>query len=229
MFDEPALATLEARVELLDMSEAELRAMDDPWMRFAVALEDHYGPLREEEDARSGRMQRLRSQWMAAKRAWYDSDGRVIADDANSTLRITLGHVKGYAPQDGLVATPRTTLAGLGAKVGPAPFDAPQDVAARAATGPESRWSVPELGDVPVNHLSTLDITGGNSGSAVMDSQGRFVGLAFDGNWESIASDWIWLDSVTRCISVDIRYVLWVLEGEASMSRLLDEMGVAQQ
>jgi hypothetical protein len=77
-----------------------------------------------------------------------------------------------------------------------------------------------------MNFLSTLDITGGNSGSAVLDGQGRLVGLAFDGNYESIASDWVFLPEVTRCIGVDIRAIAWVLENGPNSAWVLQELGL---
>jgi hypothetical protein len=224
LFEAPRLASTEARLALIDQDLATLQASDDPWMQLAVAMEAHFEPEREAEEARWGRMHRLRSQWMAAKAEWYAQTGRPMYDDANSTLRLTVGTIKGYSPQDGLVALPQTTLAGLVAKVGEPPFDVPAWVVEKGPEGPQSRWTSSALGDVPVNHLSTLDITGGNSGSAVLDGKGRFVGLAFDGNWESIASDWVWLDGVTRCISMDVRFLLWVLESDPAGGRVLDEL-----
>jgi hypothetical protein len=226
LFTDPVWVDVDQRLALLDWRRSAFEASEDPWISLAVALETYFGPKRDAEDAVRGQMQRLRSQWMSAKRTWFTETDRAMYDDANGTLRLTLGTVQGYAPQDGLIATPQTTVAGLVAKVGEAPFDAPASIVERGATSPKSRWASEALGDVPVNHLSTLDITGGNSGSAVLDGKGQFVGLAFDGNWESIAADWIWLDDVTRCISVDVRFMLWVLDGEPDAARLLTEMGV---
>jgi hypothetical protein len=82
------------------------------------------------------------------------------------------------------------------------------------------------LGSLPVNFLSSVDTTGGNSGSATLDSEGRFVGLLFDGNWESMISDWDFLPEVTRSIHVDVRYTLWVMDRIDGAWHLLEEMGV---
>jgi hypothetical protein len=226
LYADPALAKADARLALLDRSLAELRASDDPWVSLAFAIEAWAGPRRDERKADRGAHQRLDAVWYSALDGWHRANGKELYQDANSTLRLTLGHVEGYAPQDGLVALPQTTVAGLVAKVGPAPFDAPADVVARAATSPASRFADPALGDVPVNFLATLDITGGNSGSAVLDGEGRFVGLAFDGNWESIASDWIFLPEVTRTICVDVRFLGWVLDGTPGAAPLLEELGL---
>ncbi|SBV49564.1 hypothetical protein XBLMG947_0336 [Xanthomonas bromi] len=82
------------------------------------------------------------------------------------------------------------------------------------------------LGSVPVNFLSDLDITGGNAGSPVMDAQGKLVGLAFDGNWESVSSNWIFDPAMTRMIAVDSRYLRWIMTGVAPTPQLLKELGV---
>ena len=229
LYADPALARAEERLKLLELDAAALRASDDPWVSLALAIEAWAGPRREKKKADRGAHQRLDPAWYRALDAWHRAQGRTLYQDANSTLRITLGHVAGYAPQDGLIATPQTTVAGFAAKVGDAPFDAPADVVARAATAPKSRFADAKLGDVPVNFLATLDITGGNSGSAVLDGRGRFVGLAFDGNWESIASDWIFLPEVTRTICVDVRFLGWVLEGTPGAAPLLAELGLSAE
>ena len=83
------------------------------------------------------------------------------------------------------------------------------------------------LGSVPVNFLSDLDITGGNSGSPVLDAHGKLVGLAFDGNWESVASNWVFDPAMTRMISVDQRYMRWIMQEVFPAPQLLREIGVA--
>ena len=84
-----------------------------------------------------------------------------------------------------------------------------------------------KLKTVPVNFLSDLDITGGNSGSPVLDAHGKLVGLAFDGNWESVASNWVFDPTMSRMISVDQRYMRWVMQEVMPAPQLLQEMGVA--
>ncbi len=93
---------------------------------------------------------------------------------------------------------------------------------------PKPAYVHPELKQVPVNFLADLDITGGNSGSATLDAKGNLVGLAFDGNYEAMASDWVFIPSITRSIHVDIRYVLWMMDQAYGADRLLKEMGVAR-
>ncbi|TVQ93197.1 MAG: S46 family peptidase [Deltaproteobacteria bacterium] len=226
LYADPSLAKTEARLALLDLELEDLRASDDPWVQLALAIEIWAGPRREARKADAGAHQRLDPVWFDALNLWTREQGRVLYQDANSTLRLTLGHVEGYSPEDGLFALPQTTVAGLLAKRGPVPFDLPERVVAHAEGSRQSRFVDPALGDVPVNFLTTLDITGGNSGSAVLDGQGRLVGLAFDGNWESIASDWVFLPGLTRAICVDVRYLGWVLDGTPGSDALLKELGL---
>src|SRR5690606_18403988 len=125
-----------------------------------------------------------------------------------------------YVPRDGVAYTPFTSIDGLVAKhTGEDPFDATQPLLDAAAA-----MSAEEKARVPVNFLSDLDITGGNSGSPVLDARGELVGLAFDGNWESVSSNWVFDPVMTRMIAVDHRYMLWVMRDVFPAPRLLAEM-----
>lgn len=215
-------AALSAR---LDQTSAELRADENPWMRLAIALEDDFlGPARETDHEQDGAWLRLMPLYMEALLQSREQ----VYPDANNTLRVTVGHVKGYRPADAIVYEPNTTLSGMVAKRGEWPFNAPDNlVAAHAAGVEDSRWYDAELGDVPVNFLSTLDSTGGNSGSATLNAQGQLVGFLFDGNYESMSADWLFDEELTRSIHVDIRYALWILETEGA-THILDELDVAE-
>jgi hypothetical protein len=170
---------------------------------------------------------RLRPLFMEALIAFLDSRGRPVYPEANGTLRISYGTVKGYRPRDGTVYLPFTTLEGVVEKdTGEDPFNTPEDVLRLMRERRYGRYLAPELGSVPVNFLSTCDATGGNSGSATLDRRGRLVGLLFDGNYESMISDWDYMPGITRSIHVDIRYLLWTLEESEGATRLLKEMGV---
>src|SRR5690606_19903707 len=155
--------------------------------------------------------------------------GGALAPDANSTLRITYGTVKSFKPQSKAEADwPFTTATQILAKnTGKEPFDAP---AAQLATikakkfGPYADLSLG--GDLPVNFLSDLDITGGNSGSPVLNDKGELVGLAFDGNKEGVASDVVFNPATTRTIQVDARYMLWQMDAIDGADHLLTEMGI---
>ena len=106
------------------------------------------------------------------------------------------------------------------------PFNTPEVLLEAMKTPGSSRFAHPGLGTVPVNFLSTLDTTGGNSGSPTLNGRGELVGLLFDGTYESIISDWDFLPKKTRSIHVDIRYVLWVMDELGGANHLLEEMGI---
>ena len=221
LFADPALAKKEGRLALLDQDRKALLASTDPWLGLARAYEAWAAPRRQAQKSYKGALSRLMPVWLAAAR---EQAGAGAYPDANGTLRFTIGTVTGYSPADGVMNTPFTTLRGLRAKVGPTPFDAPADVVARMADGPRSPYAAKGLGDVPVNFLSDLDSTGGNSGSATLDKNGRLVGLLFDGNYESMVADWVFDPALTRTLHVDIRYVLWLLEGDSKSAWIAAEM-----
>ena len=136
--------------------------------------------------------------------------------DANSTMRITYGKVRSIEPRDAVSLASRTTTAGILEKYDPDDYD--------FSLKPDVLDLFQKNTSVPVNFLTDNDITGGNSGSPVLNARGELVGLAFDGNKESLASDTYFVDAMNRCICVDIRYVLWILREYARMDTLLAEI-----
>jgi hypothetical protein len=123
---------------------------------------------------------------------------------------------------------PFTSLSQVVAKhKGAPPFDVPARLRAAQAKGVAGPYQDETLGDVPVDFLADLHISGGNSGSATLNAKGELVGLVFDGNYEAMASDWVFVPSLTRSIHVDIRYVLWLLDAVDHADGLLREIGVA--
>jgi hypothetical protein len=221
------LGDREYRLSLLEKRARDLAREQDSLLELARALAPLDARLRAEQKARDGARSRLGP---AYARALVERAGGLVAPDANSTLRVTFGTVKGLSPRDGLVYAPQTRLAGILEKHRPGDpeFEAPAEVleAIRAERSRRTgRWSDATLGDVPVNFLSTLDITGGNSGSAVLDGRGRLCGLAFDGLYESIVADFAYVEEA-RTIAVDSRYLLWTLSEVARAPHLLAEMGI---
>ncbi|MCB1053614.1 MAG: S46 family peptidase, partial [Acidobacteria bacterium] len=226
-FAKSQLQDLAYRESLLEKSTAELEAIDDPLLQYAIARFKENKPFEEAQKTREGKLSVLRPAYIALLRDTMKAKGKAVYPDANSSLRITFGTVKGYSPRDGVYHTPQTSTRGLIQKeTGETPFRSPEpllDLAQQKQFGP---YLDKKLGDVPVNFLGTCDITGGNSGSATLDGQGRLVGLVFDGNYEAMSSDYDFDVDVTRSIHVDIRYILWVMDAVDGAHNLLTEMGV---
>ena len=155
--------------------------------------------------------------------------GIVQYPDANSTMRITYGTIGGYEPRDGMVCDWKTTPSGILEKYMPGDFDFTlndrQYLLYRA--GDWGRWGFGADGSqMYVNFLTDNDITGGNSGSPVLNAKGELIGLAFDGNKESLASDVYCTPGYNKCVCVDIRFILWTLDRYAGMSRIIEEIGL---
>jgi hypothetical protein len=147
--------------------------------------------------------------------------------DANGTMRLNYGEVKGYTSDGGTHFTPFTAFQEVAAKnTGVPPFDCPEEILDLAASRSYTTYVDPVLGDVPVNLLTTHDCTGGNSGSPLLNARGDLVGCLFDGNYEAMTSDFLFQDDVTRSIHVDIRYVLFIAEFVDHAHNVLEELGV---
>jgi hypothetical protein len=217
--------TLEERMKMLSETPEQLHARRDPLVELGFALAADLEEMIARKERWDGAVLRLRPPW---RRAVLAHAGKPVAPDANSTLRVTFGHVQGYEPQDGTWNLPRTTLAGVVAKhTGEEPFDVPDTILSAAREKRLGRWKDPKLGDVTVNFLADADTTGGNSGSPTVNGRGELVGVNFDRVWENVANDFGYNPAIARNISVDVRYVLWILEEVERATELLEELGVA--
>ena len=217
------------RLKWMSADRAAFEASKDPAIQYAVAVMPTLLKLEQERKTRAGENLAARPLYLQALADYKKSQGEFVYPDANLSLRITFGNVKGYVPRDGVKYTPFTTLEGVVAKeTGVDPFDSPKALLDAVAAGRTGGLEDARLGSVPVNFLSDLDITGGNSGSPVLDAQGRLVGLAFDGNWESVASNWVFDPTMTRMISVDQRYMRWIMQEVFPAPQLLKEMNVGK-
>jgi hypothetical protein len=217
-----------ARLALLEKSTAELRAAKDPMIDLAAALDPLWQANRERAKAREGALERLGARYAEAV---LEKSGGLTAPDANGTLRVTYGRVLGVPARDGLIYSPQTTLAGVAEKAtGAGEFNAPKkelDAIAALKAGKKTPYSDPKLGSVPVDFLSTVDTTGGNSGSATLDAKGELCGLLFDGIFDTVASDYLYDPEKTRSIHVDSRYMLWTMTEVDGATNLLKEIGDA--
>ena len=146
--------------------------------------------------------------------------------DANATLRVAYGKVRGYAPKDAIYYKPQTYLSGVMEKYKPGDyeFDVPQkliDLHKAKDYGPYG-----ENGKMPVCYLATNHITGGNSGSPVLDANGNLIGLAFDGVWEGTMEDVFYKPEVCMSIMVDARYVLFIIDKFGGAQNIIDELTI---
>jgi hypothetical protein len=213
---------MDRRMELFGKSEKELRELGDPFVDFAFALEKELREAKEWSDAYDGAMERLRPKLMRLR---MEAEGGVSYPDANSTMRLSVGVVEGYSPRDAVRYDYMTTLTGVVEKHrGEWPFDAPRKLIDLWKAKDFDGYVDPVKGDVPVDFLTTNDVTGGNSGSPVLNGRGELIGLVFDGNYESISADYQFDPRVTRTINVDSRYVVFVLDKFSGARSLLDEL-----
>ena len=219
----------EKRIALMNASVEELKASDDPFIKMAVATFDHSQQVENTEKVHAGKRASLRPQYMQAIIAWQASQGMLAYPDANSTLRVTYGTVIGGSPKDGMIYEPFTRLEGITEKdTGEDPFNSPVKQLELIKQKQYGEYALESLGTVPVNFLTDLDSTGGNSGSATMNSKGELVGLLFDGTFESVNSDWDFDPRTTRTIHVDTRYMLWVMEYVDDAKHLIKEMEIVK-
>ena len=151
------------------------------------------------------------------------------APDANFTIRLTYGNVKSYNPKDGVHYKYYTTLKGVMEKEDPTnpEFVVPAKLKELYEAKDFGRYALPN-GDMPACFLTTNDITGGNSGSPVINGNGELIGAAFDGNWESLSGDINFDNNLQRCIAVDIRYVLFIIDKLGGCKHLIDEMTIIE-
>jgi hypothetical protein len=165
--------------------------------------------------------------WIAAMREMIPE--KTLYPDANSTMRLTYGTIQDYDPKDAVTYKYYTTLQGVVDKYKPGDyeFDLPKRLIDLNNSKEFGRYASPK-GYMPVCFLTTNDITGGNSGSPVMNANGELIGLAFDGNWEAMSGDVAYEPELQRTIVVDIRYVLWTMDIYAGARHLVDEMTVVQ-
>jgi hypothetical protein len=212
---------LELRLRSMDQDSASLLDSGDAMLELAAALRTLAEANEERQRALRGAEYRLRPQLIAALRDLRQ--GR-LAPDANGTLRVGFGVVQGYRPRDGVRYEAQTTIEGVLAKdTGERPFDSPGRLLQLARAGSFGPYADPEIG-MPVDFLTTINVTNGSSGSAALNAQGEIAGLAFDMNWEGVAADWVVNEEYVRTIHVDSRYLLWVMDAVDAAHNLLREM-----
>ncbi len=224
LYAETKLGDTAERLAWLDKPAAEFEASNDPFIKLAVAAYPTVIADEKKTKDRAGRMQAARSSVMGGQLAFAKSQGRSLYPDANGSLRFTYGKVTGRK-RDGMIWTPFTTAEGVVAKqTERGDFDAPDAAIEKLKAKDFGTYADAALGTLPVNYLSTVDITNGNSGSSTLNARGEFVGLAFDGTLDGVVSDWSFDSTINRTIHVDSRYMLWTMDKVDGAERLLKEM-----
>ncbi|MGY0558452.1 S46 family peptidase [Lysobacter sp. A421] len=224
------LGDLDTRLALVKADRATIEASDDPALQLAVAVMPAILASEKQAETRDGDSLLARPAYLQAVADYKAAQGESVYPDANSSLRITFGNVQGYTKPDGTRLPPFTTLEQVAAKAtGVEPFNAPQAQLDAIAAKNHGGLASDELGTVPVNFMADLDITGGNSGSPVIDARGELVGLVFDMNWESVSSNWVFDPAMTRVIAVDGRYLRWIMQEVFPAPQVLQELGVPEQ
>lgn len=178
-----------------------------------------------EQKRREGVLNRLMGDYVAVKEKYQ---AKSFIPDANSTLRLTFGNIKGYSPVDATYMKPFTTIKGLIEKgnSGLEEFTYPESIKTAWLAKNFGAYAKKELNDVPVNILYNMDTTGGNSGSPIMNAYGELIGVNFDRSYDATINDFAWNEDYSRSIGVDIRYVLWIADKIDNAQFILKEMGI---
>lgn len=227
------------RKSLMDTTPWFLTESGNAWFSLAAALHPFYERLGAAEATRDAKWSELRPRYVTAVREFVPSARpRYVAaanqfapglfyDDANETLRITIGKVDGYHPRDGLIAASQTSVLGVAEKTADGgPYEAPRNLLAAIDGAQWGPYADPTVGSVVANYLTTLDTARGSSGSPTIDVGGRWCGVLFDGNYESMSADWAFEEPVTRSIHTDVSFILWYLDAVAGADPLLQELGI---
>ena len=248
-----SLTTLTDQAQRLAWMNADAKAFEtssDPFIRLAVALYDTNMAQEKAEKILAGKLSTARPAYMAAVIDYYKANNWPVYPDANGTLRISYGMVDGYQSRDALYKQPFTRLDGIVAKhTGVEPYNAPKklldaiheqrfgDHLVKSVYQDPRGWicrlfscldKPEEFNSVPVNFLSSVDTTGGNSGSPVFNGKGELVGLNFDSTYEAITKDWFFNPTITRAVHVDIRYILWMMDEVDHADNLIKELDLVR-
>ncbi len=202
-----------------------LLAYQDDLTTLQIEFEKELAPFREEQKRREGVLNRLMGDYVAVKEVFQSKN---FIPDANSTLRLTFGNIKGYSPADATYMSPFTTVKGLLEKgnSGDPEFAYPEAIKNAWLSKNFGAYTRKGTNDVPVNILYNMDTTGGNSGSPIMNAYGELIGVNFDRSYDATINDFAWNESYSRSIGVDIRYVLWIADKIDNAQFILKEMGI---
>ena len=221
LYDETSLSTREKCEELL--AKGGEKIVKDDYLKFVAKIDAEQTPITAKTSAYNATIASLRTKYVQARLSW--KRGELVYPDANRTIRFTYGQVKMFKPRDAVEYDYFTTLSGVMEKeTNEDPFTVPSKLKQLWQKKDFGRYADPKTGDIPVAFIADLDITGGNSGSPVINGKGELIGCAFDGNWEAVVGDYYFQPELNRTIAVDARYMLFVLDKYSGAQNILKEM-----
>lgn len=208
----------------LDMSLKDFMKLKDPMLELAASASVEVDKMNAIRKVRNGKLNRLLADYVDVSILFKKTN---FIPDANSTLRLTYGHVKGYTPIDATYYKPTTTLTGLMEKgQNSGEYYLPNFMRELYKNKDFGRFTTKDGKDVPIAFLYDMDTTGGNSGSPILDENGNLVGVNFDRAYEATINDFAWNELYSRSIGCDIRYVLWVAQKVDHAEHIIKELGV---
>jgi hypothetical protein len=210
---------------LLQKKPEELASINDPLLEFAKKLRTQQLSLQKINERTEGQLNKLYGDLVDVKMVWKKTN---FIPDANSTLRLTYGYIRGYNPSDATYMEPFTSIDGVLEKnsTGEEDFAIPDKLRTLYYKKDFGKYVNAKRNKLPVAMLYNMDTTGGNSGSPILDAYGRLIGVNFDRAYEATINDFAWNESYSRSIGVDIRYVLWVLDKFSGAQNILNEVGI---
>lgn len=218
------VGNVDDRLRMFEMTRKELEGLGDPFIRFAALLYPDVEKMRLRDREFEGAENLLAPKLIQAYEAWRDGS---MYPDANGTMRLSFGEVRGFHPRDAVDYHYHTVLRGVIEKNAPDyPFTVPEELRIAYAKHDFGAYAQKGDDDIPVDFLTTNDITNGNSGSPVLNGKGELIGLAFDGNYEAVASDYMFDAEMNRTICVDVRYILFLIDKVYHLDPLVRELTI---
>ncbi|RPH38210.1 hypothetical protein EHM92_00605, partial [bacterium] len=221
LYDETSLSSPEGSEKLLARGGEKL--VKDEYLQLAAKIDAEQAPVTAKTNAYNATIGKLRAKYVEARLGW--KKGELVYPDANRTIRFTYGQVKPFKPRDAVEYSYFTSLTGVMEKeTSEDPFVVPSKLKQLWQKKDFGSYADARTGDIPVAFIADLDITGGNSGSPVINGKGELIGCAFDGNWEAVVGDYYFQPELNRTIAVDARYMLFVLDKYSNAQNILKEM-----